>query len=530
MSFLVTESIGKYSSVPTPPRSPTTPMTSSEPTTVIFNADGSSTAVASTSADDLDDGSDFILARIEASQKETVSPQKPLGITGYLASGFNKFARLGSTSKKDQTEDDSHSDPADDIDWDFWGKIINNYDDMARRQPKLLTKKLQMGIPDSIRGTVWQLMCKGKSEEMEATYRALLTRPSSHEKVIQRDLARTFPKHPHFADAGGPGQESLMNVIKAYSVYDTEVGYCQGIAFVTGPLLLNMPDEEAFCVLVNLMKEYHFRGLYTPNMVGLQLRLYQFERLLAEMFPAVSKHFEANDIKPTMYASQWFMTVFAYRFPLEIVFRILDTIFAQGLESIFRFSFALLKKNQAHLLSLTDMQALLDFLKNGLFDVYVDNVNALMQDAAAVHISKSKFDRLAAEHEMQLARTNPELLSGDALRAENRRLTAALKKCEEQYEVLNKEHIELVKEHIEMRTVKERVEMKVEEHEITVEGLKSVLSSERKEAEEQVKDEMERLAHKNFALTTRNEELQDRLDRVEVLLHLEATVKTLRGN
>ncbi|KAJ3397611.1 GTPase-activating protein [Chytriomyces hyalinus] len=491
----------------------------------------------------LDDGSDFILARVQTNPSPQ-SPQTARFTLGYLASGLRKIvtqtqsASLSSPSHQPVSLMDDQDDSAENIDWQFWGSIVNSYDEVARRQPRLLTKKLMQGIPDAVRGTVWMLMCKAKNEDMENTYRAILTRDSSHEKAIIRDLDRTFPKHKHFADKGGPGQESLLHVIKAYSVWDTEVGYCQGIAFITGPLLLNMPDEEAFCVLVKLMNDYNFRELYTPNMIGLQLRLFQFERLLKDLFPAISKHFDTHDIKATMYASQWFMTVFAYRFPLEIVFRIMDMIFAQGLESIFRFAFALLKKNQDQILQLNDMQSLLDFLKTCLFDPYVDNVDALMQDAAAIKISKSKFDKLAVEHVEELRKNNPDLLSGDALRAENRRLAAALRKAEESYETLNREHIQLVKEHIEMRTLKERATQKVEEHEITVEGLKSVLSSERREAEEQVKEEMDRLAQKNYKLTMKNEELQDTVDRVEGIVlaqnarlkELEAVVNTLRGN
>ena len=70
-------------------------------------------------------------------------------------------------------------------------------------------------------------------------------------------------------------------------------------------IISQMPDEEAFCVLVRLMKSYHFRDLFTPKMTGLQLRLYQFDRLFEEMFPALFKHLESLDIKSTMYASQW---------------------------------------------------------------------------------------------------------------------------------------------------------------------------------------------------------------------------------
>ncbi len=129
---------------------------------------------------------------------------------------------------------------------------------------------------------MWQLMSSSKNEEMEIIYAYYLKQTSSHEKAIRRDLNRTFPEQDYFQDGKGIGQENLFNVIKAYSLYDPEVGYCQGMQFVVGPLLLNMPDEEAFSTFVRLMKSYDLRGHFTPNMPALQLRLFQFDRLLED--------------------------------------------------------------------------------------------------------------------------------------------------------------------------------------------------------------------------------------------------------
>ncbi len=63
---------------------------------------------------------------------------------------------------------------------------------------------------------------------------------SPHERAIRRDLNRTFPEHDFFKKHDGLGQESLCNVLKAYSVYDREVGYCQGSPFVAGLLLMQV--------------------------------------------------------------------------------------------------------------------------------------------------------------------------------------------------------------------------------------------------------------------------------------------------
>jgi hypothetical protein len=65
-----------------------------------------------------------------------------------------------------------------------------------------------------------------------------------------------------------------------------------------------MPDEEAFCVLVRLMKSYDLRSHFIPDMPGLQLRLFQFDRLLEEHLPAVFMHLLRQGVKSSMYASQ----------------------------------------------------------------------------------------------------------------------------------------------------------------------------------------------------------------------------------
>jgi hypothetical protein len=93
-------------------------------------------------------------------------------------------------------------------------------------------------------------------------------------------------------------------------------------------------------------------------MPGLQLRLFQFDRLVEEILPLIHTNFVKKGVKSSMYASQWFMTMFSYRFPLSLVYRVLDIVFAEGIEAIFRFSLALLKKSEDLLVTLEFEQIL----------------------------------------------------------------------------------------------------------------------------------------------------------------------------
>lgn len=57
---------------------------------------------------------------------------------------------------------------------------------------------------------------------------------------IKSEFCRTFPAHDYFKEAGGIGQDALYKLSKAYSLYDEEVGYCQGLSFLAASLLLHV--------------------------------------------------------------------------------------------------------------------------------------------------------------------------------------------------------------------------------------------------------------------------------------------------
>jgi hypothetical protein len=118
---------------------------------------------------------------------------------------------------------------------------------LAATSPLDLQRALLSGIPSPLRGTIWQILSASKNPDLEQVYtNVLLATSSSQEKLIRKDITRTFPKQDYFRMRDGPnGQESLFNVCKAYSLYDPEVNYMQGMAFIVGPLLLNVRRESS---------------------------------------------------------------------------------------------------------------------------------------------------------------------------------------------------------------------------------------------------------------------------------------------
>lgn len=78
---------------------------------------------------------------------------------------------------------------------------------------------------------------------------------SASELDIIRDISRTFPSHVFFQKRHGPGQRSLYNVLKAYSVYDRDVGYVQVYPwFLFFPFTLLFPQDGSDLKLMVLKK------------------------------------------------------------------------------------------------------------------------------------------------------------------------------------------------------------------------------------------------------------------------------------
>ena len=73
---------------------------------------------------------------------------------------------------------------------------------------------VRCGIPHHFRGLVWQLLCNANNSPHRVEYRNLLKQQSPSEKLIRRDVARTYPEHEFFKEKDGGGQEVLFNVIK----------------------------------------------------------------------------------------------------------------------------------------------------------------------------------------------------------------------------------------------------------------------------------------------------------------------------
>ncbi|KAG2428690.1 hypothetical protein HXX76_011395 [Chlamydomonas incerta] len=230
---------------------------------------------------------------------------------------------------------------------------------------------------------------------------------------IMRDLNRTYPTHIYFMQRQGPGQRALYSVLRAYAVYDSKVGYVQGMGFLAAVLLLYMDAEEAFWTLVAIMKGplgpdngEGLQRLYMPGMPGLQCSLYQFKHLLPELAPRLAARMEREGVEPALYATHWFNTAFAYSLPFPHLLRVWDIFLAEGQKTVFRVGLALLQAAERRLAGLP-FEALLESLSaKRLHELLPPTPEELVKRALRLRVSK-RLKELEADWQATLRGRGP---------------------------------------------------------------------------------------------------------------------------
>lgn len=69
------------------------------------------------------------------------------------------------------------------VDWDLWQDVVDEGPTaVARTSPEELKRAITTGIPNAIRGVVWQILAQSKNEELESVYRDLVNRGTEKDK------------------------------------------------------------------------------------------------------------------------------------------------------------------------------------------------------------------------------------------------------------------------------------------------------------------------------------------------------------
>jgi len=250
-----------------------------------------------------------------------------------------------------------------------WLKMLKNWDKGTEVKEKL-HKRVYKGVPNSLRGQVWikllnveKLKNDNKGKYMEMLKLARLY--STDARQIDSDVNRQFREHINYRERYSIKQQSLFNVLTAYAIYNSEVGYCQGMSGLAGVLLMYMDEEDAFWAVHILLADpkYAMHGLYKEGFPKLQRFSAHHDRILMKFMPKLKKHFLKHNLDSILYVLKWYFVCFVERLPFSLCLRIWDIYLLDGDKTITAMAYTILKLHKRTLMKLNDMDSLTQFIQ-----------------------------------------------------------------------------------------------------------------------------------------------------------------------
>ena len=156
-----------------------------------------------------------------------------------------------------------------------WLDMLNNFDECMRKRYAKILSRTRKGIPQSMRSKAWLhltgvFLLKKKNanyyaECLQNKKNAELTR---YVEDIKKDLHRQFPSHEMFMKK--EGRQMLFNVLRGYAAHNPEVGYCQAQGPIAALLLMHMPEEDAFWLLIRI-SDFYLKEYFKPGLEKVQI-------------------------------------------------------------------------------------------------------------------------------------------------------------------------------------------------------------------------------------------------------------------
>lgn len=208
----------------------------------------------------------------------------------------------------------------------------------------------EIGVPCPCRWRTWTEAVRPWEQELPVSFEDLLRDAGKEDRQIDLDIGRTFPRLNAFDAAR---QQSLARVLRAYVASRPDVGYCQGMNFVAGLLILASNDEEdAFRVLLRLMDTYNLAGFYRASFPLMKRYVHAADRLLFRESPKLHSHLQDQGVQPYLYMHEWFLTLFVDCVPTSLVLDIFQAITHKGLFIVVPVVVAILRGFEGALVSL----------------------------------------------------------------------------------------------------------------------------------------------------------------------------------
>eukprot|EP00826_Nyctotherus_ovalis_P006935 TRINITY_DN11693_c0_g1_i2.p1 TRINITY_DN11693_c0_g1~~TRINITY_DN11693_c0_g1_i2.p1 ORF type:complete len:462 (-),score=47.74 TRINITY_DN11693_c0_g1_i2:39-1337(-) len=223
-------------------------------------------------------------------------------------------------------------------------------------------KQLRKGPPPKYRWTAWKTaLCIDKIFKKNLYSTLITPEKKSAAKwlvAIQKDIFRTFSelfKHqPNELQKSVAA--SLENVLVAISLHCPDIGYCQGMNYLCGFLLLvsDMREEEVFWTFTAMLRDNLMQdslgicgldSFYSNDFRRVNYLQGCFETLFNSAMPKL--RMQLAEVPAVLWVHKWFFSLFLSSFPLGYCIRFWDLILGHGISGVLNLGLAIMKTTTA---------------------------------------------------------------------------------------------------------------------------------------------------------------------------------------
>uniref|UniRef100_A0AAV1VL99 Rab-GAP TBC domain-containing protein n=1 Tax=Peronospora matthiolae TaxID=2874970 RepID=A0AAV1VL99_9STRA len=277
-----------------------------------------------------------------------------------------------------------------------------SYREKDTEEKALLLQLARNGIPRHLRERAYMHLsgASRKQETAGPTYYVDLVKQAATLETetfsqIELDIGRTFG-HSGTIISCESGRGQLRRILRAYSLRNPSVGYCQGLNYIVAFLLL-IADEEIVFWLLSVLCEDLYPGYYCPTMDGIRRDMLVLKQLIAEELPQLDEFSSEVGLPLELLGSQWLLCLFTTTFPSETVFRIFDCIFMEGSSFVFPVIMAHLRRMEPTLLALDEFRGVLSSIKDAESACVDGDMFVAAVYKEAEHVTASRIQSLREE-------------------------------------------------------------------------------------------------------------------------------------
>ncbi|TSK20004.1 USP6 N-terminal-like protein [Bagarius yarrelli] len=279
-----------------------------------------------------------------------------------------------------------------------WLKMVRKWE--KYKNSERMIKRVYKGIPLQLRGQAWSLLLDVEKvkKENEGKYERMIEQAkiySTEIKQIDLDVNRTFRNHIMFMDRFGVKQQSLFHVLMVYSIYNTEVSYCQGMSQIAAILLMYMNEEDAFWAMSQLLtnQKHAMHGFFIPGFPKLQRFQNHHDQILSKLLPKLKKHLDKEQMFSGIYSTKWFLQCFIDRTPFTLTLRLWDVFILEGEKILTAMGYTILKLHKKRLLKMS-LEELREFLQEKIAESFElsDDIIIEQLQVSMTELRKMKLD------------------------------------------------------------------------------------------------------------------------------------------